>query len=247
MHEEFLETRQRPFPIPDGPWLVTQTWNNLLFSHWPIPSKIIKEHLPSSLEVDLFDGQAWVGIIPFYVNHMRIRGLPSIPYFHAYVELNVRTYVTYKGTPGIYFFSLDANKWMHVIGAKIGAFLPYRYASMDMKEENHIIHFYSRRKHTKSEGEQLKLTYQSSSEIYLPNPDSLEYWLFERYCFFTSRGNYLYRGDIHHDRWRVSDAKVMIHANSMASFLPHKYIESQPLVHFSRKKQVFAWALKRLQ
>lgn len=247
MHKEFYETEQRPFPLPHKPWVMTQTWNNLLFSHWPVPSVLIKDLVPSSLEVDLYNETAWIGIIPFYVNHMRFRGLPNIPYLHSYLELNVRTYVTYKGIPGVYFFSLDANKWMNVIGAKIGALLPYRYATMDMKVEDLTVHFHSERKYSTNPKIILNLTYRPTSDVYLPNFDSLEYWLFERYCFFTAKGKHLYRGDIHHDRWRVSDAEISLYANSMAPFLPEHYIESQPLVHYSTKKQVFAWPLKKLR
>ncbi|MBS4196512.1 YqjF family protein [Lederbergia citri] len=246
MHNEFLETDQRPFPLPSKPWVLTQTWNHLLFCHWRVPVELLRAHVPNHLELDLFNGEAWIGIIPFEVNHMRLHGIPEIPYLNSYLELNVRTYVKYKGTPGIYFFTLDADKWMAVIGAKIGAFLPYRHALMRMKIKENKVDFQSERKHPGSLKESLDIHYQSDSDLFLPEVESLEYWLFERYCFFITKGKHLYRGDIHHDRWRVSKAKATIHVNSMVPFLPQKYFDRQPLLHFSASKQVFAWPIKKI-
>lgn len=147
MHKEFTETSQRPFPIPNGPWLMTQTWNHLVFVHWPVPPEELRAHIPDGLEIDLFNGTGWIGFTPFLADRTRIRGLPPVPLMHSFLELNVRVYVTHKGIPGIYFISLDAEKWPAVLGAKIGAFLPYKHASMDMKREEQTIHFRSRRKH----------------------------------------------------------------------------------------------------
>lgn len=247
LHKEFLETAQRPFPLPRGPWVMTQTWYDLLFSHWQVPETLLRAHIPSILDIDLFEGTAWVGIIPFKVNHMRMRGLPEMPFLHSYLELNVRTYVTYKGTPGIYFFSLDADKLLAVLAAKIGSLLPYRLASMNMESKGDLVHFRSNVKHAVNQKEILDISYHSISEPFLPAEDSLEYWLYERYCFLTVKGNHLYRGDIHHDRWRVSKAQADIHINSMASFLQPHYFEPEPLLHICPEKQVFAWMLEKLE
>ncbi|MEK3889702.1 YqjF family protein [Bacillus sp. FSL K6-3431] len=246
MHKAFSETVQRPFPLPSKPWVMTQMWENLLFSHWPIPLDIIRKHVPPSLKMDLYQGSAWLGVIPFYVNHMKLRGVPEIPYLRSYIELNVRTYVTYQGKPGIYFFRLDANKWPAVIGGRIVAFLPYRLAQMNMKITDNKIYFQSESQNPSGSKKVLNLTYSSTSKAYLPPQNSLEYWLFERYCFFTARGNHLYRGDIHHDRWRVCSAEAMVHTNTIASFLPHSFFESSPLVHFTAQKKVFIWPLNKL-
>ncbi|MBS4176485.1 YqjF family protein [Lederbergia citrea] len=247
LHNEFLETDQRPFPLPSNPWLFTQTWDKLLFCHWSLPAELLRAHVPNDVDLDLFNGEAWIAIIPFKVNHMRVHGIPEIPYLNSYLELNLRTYVKYKGTPGIYFFTLDANKWSAVIGAKIGAQLPYRHSLMKMNIKENKVYFQSKRKHPGSSKESFYINYQSDSNLYLPEVESLEYWLFERYCFFTTRGKHLYRGDIHHDRWRVSKAKATIQANSLVPFLPQKYFERQPLLHLSASKQVFAWPIKKIQ
>lgn len=242
MDNEFLETSQRPFPLPDGPWLMTQTWHHLLFCHWPVSSRILRKHVPSLLDIDLFDGTGWIGITPFKATNARLRGLPSLPFIHSFFEMNVRTYVTYKGTPGVYFFSLDASKRLPAWGGRIGAFLPYRHASMEMKEEGDTIHFRS-----SSKKEAFSVSYQKNAkDFFVPAEDSLAFWLYERYCFFTKKGSHLYRGDIHHDRWRVSETKALVHMNSMASFLPRSYFQNDPLVHLSKEKQALAWALTKV-
>lgn len=240
MYDEFLETSQRPFPLPQSRWLMTQTWHNLLFCHWPVSSRILRKHVPSTLDIHLYNGTGWIGIIPFQVTNARLRGLPSPSFIHSFLEMNVRTYVTYKGTPGVYFFSLDANKRIPVWGGRLGAFLPYRHASIEMEEEGNTLHFRSNRKK-----ETFSVSYEQATDFFIPQENSLAFWLYERYCFFTEIGNRLYVGDIHHDRWRISETKALIHKNTMASFLPRTYFHDEPLVHLSKEKRSFAWALTK--
>lgn len=245
MHKEFSETSHRPFPVPRRPWIMTQEWNHLLFSHWRVPVEVLREHVPSELEIDQFDGTSWLGLTPFLASRSRVRGLPPIPFLHSFLELNVRVYVTYKGTPGIYFLSLDADSWPIVLGAKTSALLPYKHASMSLNHEEDKIHFKSRRKHPGNQDESFSISYKPESEFFIPAKGTLEFFLYERYCFFTKQGKHLYRGDIHHDRWRICTADFFIHHNTMVSFLPRTYFQENPIVHISKEKQAFAWALKK--
>ncbi|RST71879.1 DUF2071 domain-containing protein [Siminovitchia acidinfaciens] len=226
---------------------MTQTWHHLLFSHWRVPAEVLSEHVPREFEVDQFDGTSWIGLTPFCASHARVRGLPPPPFFHSFLELNVRVYVTYKGTPGIYFLSLDADSWPVVIGAKAAALLPYKHASMSLKQEEETIHFRSRRKHPGSPDDSFSISYKPESDYFIPASGTLEYFLYERYCFFIKKGKHLYRGDIHHDRWRVCEADFLIHKNTMVSSLPRTYFQEQPLVHLSKEKQTFAWPLIKLK
>ena len=106
------ETAHRPWPMPQRPWLMTQTWNDLLFAHWPVDASAVRERVPGAFELDLFDGQAWLGVVPFHMTNVTPRFVPALPWVSAFPELNVRTYVRVAGTPGVYFFSLDAgNPW----------------------------------------------------------------------------------------------------------------------------------------
>ncbi|MGX1079366.1 uncharacterized protein YqjF (DUF2071 family) [Bacillus sp. SLBN-57] len=97
-------TSHRPFPLPEGPWMMTQTWNHVLFAHWAVDPEAIRGQIPAALELETFNGKAWIGILPFLLTNMRPRFLPPFPFISRFPELNVRTYVAYKGVPGIYVF-----------------------------------------------------------------------------------------------------------------------------------------------
>src|SRR4051812_42045561 len=99
----------RPWALPDRAWVMTQTWHDLLFAHWPVKSSDLRPKVPAAFELDLFDGHAWVGVVPFHMTNVAPRGVPSLPRVSEFPELNVRTYVRVGDRPGIYFFSLDAG------------------------------------------------------------------------------------------------------------------------------------------
>ena len=93
-----------------------QTWRDLLFAHWPYPLDEVQSVVPSQLPVDTFDGMAWIGVVPFMLEDLKVRGLPALPTVSSFPELNVRTYVTLDGRPGIWFFSLDCASSLAVVG-----------------------------------------------------------------------------------------------------------------------------------
>jgi len=106
-------TSHRPWPLPAGRWAQDQTWEHLLFAHWPVEPKALRPHVPSSLELDEFDGSAWIGLVPFRVSGLRLRGMLPLPGLSGFDELNCRTCVTRDGRPGIWFISLDASsRWV---------------------------------------------------------------------------------------------------------------------------------------
>jgi len=109
-HSSFSELAHRPWPLPPGRWSWRQTWCDLLFAHWPLPHGAISALIPPGLEVDTFDGEAWIGVVPFRMEDVMLRGLPGLPWISAFPELNVRTYVSVGGKPGVWFFSLDATQ-----------------------------------------------------------------------------------------------------------------------------------------
>lgn len=127
------QSQQKNIAVPEGIWIMKQTWNDVLFSHWPVDDSTLRAKIPSILDIDTYHGQAWVSMLPFMVTNLRARFLPPIPGAQSFPELNLRTYVTYKGKPGIYFFSLDADHRLAVQGARTFFHLPYFYA--DMKAE----------------------------------------------------------------------------------------------------------------
>ncbi|MDY0407089.1 DUF2071 domain-containing protein [Virgibacillus sp. 179-BFC.A HS] len=241
MHNAFSQTHQRPFPLPKRRWMMTQSWHHLLFCHWQADEKILRKLLPPELEVDTYEGKAWIGVLPFRVKNMRVRGMPNPPFINTFLQLNIRTYVTYNGVPGIFFFTLDSDKWLTVIGGKIGALVPYRKAAMRMYKRDDKIHFHSEPDGADSIGRKLDLEYHPVSEPYSPDPESLEYWLFERYCYFTVLNKKVYRGDTHHTHWKVSKAEANIHQYPLYKNLINLDFTEKPLLHYTRKKQAFMW------
>ena len=135
--EQILEQHEhRPWPLPRAPWIMRQTWNDLLFAHWSLAAEQLRALVPPQLELDLFDGRAWVAVTPFHMTDVTFRGMPPVPVLSAFPELNVRTYVTYRGKPGVFFFSLDAFNPPAVWGARLAYHLPYFYARMFVEIEN---------------------------------------------------------------------------------------------------------------
>src|ERR1700758_2464987 len=130
VHPLLKSTSHRPWSLPSGSWIMMQTWHDLLFAHWPIRQEQLRPLVPPQLPLDTFDGQCWVGVVPFWMSGVRARGVPPLPGLARFPELNVRTYVAYKDKPGVYFFSLDAANFPAVWAARTFFHLPYFYARM---------------------------------------------------------------------------------------------------------------------
>jgi uncharacterized protein len=159
----------RPWPLPKRPWIMVQVWRDLLFAHWNLPAAAIRGLVPQQLELDTFDGWAWVSITPFHMS-VRLRGLPPFPGMLDFPELNCRTYVTAQGKPGIYFFSLDTANRAAVWGARTFYHLPYFHARMQIEKENDSISYSSKRGDALWRG-----TYTPTSAPRRAEPGSLDY------------------------------------------------------------------------
>ena len=141
----FEKTDHRPWPMPASPWVMTQTWHDLLFAHWPVDVASLGAKIPAGLELDLFEGQAWLGVVPFRMTNVAPRAVPALPWVSAFPEVNVRTYVRAGGRAGVYFFSLDAASPVAVWIARTLLHLPYYSASMQCETRDGWIHYSSRR------------------------------------------------------------------------------------------------------
>ena len=139
------EVAHRPWPMPEGSWVMTQTCHDLLFAHWPIDAGLLRKQVPSEFALDLFDGSAWLGIVPFHMTNVAPRGVPSLPWISEFLEVNVRTYVRVNEKPGIYFFSLDAGSRLAVQAARSLLNLPYYSAAMNVTSNADRIEYDSRR------------------------------------------------------------------------------------------------------
>src|SRR5262245_23161746 len=121
---------ERSWPRPSPPWAMAMRWHDLLFLHWPIAAAELRPRIPAPLAIDEHSGSAWIGVVPFRMTNVRPRGVPGLPWLSAFPELNVRTYVTHGGKPGVWFFSLDAAQRLAVIAARRRFHLPYFHARM---------------------------------------------------------------------------------------------------------------------
>lgn len=240
MNDDLKMVDHRPFSLNRLPWVMTQTWEDVLFLHWPVDEQLLRKHIPETLELDVYEGKAWLGIVPFEVKGMRPRLLPTFPFIGSFLELNVRTYVKYKGKPGVYFFSLDTSNFVVVTMAKIGYALPYRHAEMKIERKHQEIILSNNWKDEK-QSEHFQCTYTPVSPIYYSEKGTLDHWLTERYCLWTVRGNMLMRTDIHHTKWELQNAEVALHHNTMASFLPTSIYDKVPVAHYCQSKQAYFW------
>ena len=243
MHPALQHVSHRPWPLPPGPWIMQQTWNDLLFAHWPVPADQLRLLLPSELELDTYDGQCWVAVAPFHMSRIRARFLPPVPGTTALPELNVRTYVTYGDKRGVFFFSLDATSRLAVWAARRFFKLPYFFARMNVQNHNGSIAYSSSRIDTAAE---FQGRYHPSRPVELRHSGSLEHWLTERYCLYTVSGGNVYRSEIHHPQWPLQDAEAEIQTNTMAASAGIHLPSARPLLHFSKQLDVLIWPLARV-
>jgi uncharacterized protein len=198
------DTAHRPWPMPDAPWIMTQSWHDLLFAHWPVSPDALRPMVPPQLPLDLFDNHAWIGIVPFHMTNVAPRGAPWWPVASAFPELNVRTYVDVGGKPGVYFFSLDAGSRLAVATARALFHLPYFSASMAVDYQGDTVHYTSRRRTDGPSPATLAIRYGPTGPARLPERGSLEYFLTERYCLYTlDRSAKVRRLEIHHPPWAL--------------------------------------------
>lgn len=221
-------------------WLMKQEWKDVVFLHWPVRTEWLRQFVPEELEVDLYDHCAWIGVVLFRAKATRLRLMPPIPGTHAYLELNVRTYVKYGDRQGVYFFSLDADSRLAVEAASSGGFLPYRHAGIKMSKQRAGAEFTSRRIEAGHFPESLKMVYKREANAIMPT--RLERWLTERYCLWTKPRAQLYRVDIAHAPWELHYLKGEIHQNTMASFLPVSLHQARPLAHYSKRQKTWFYA-----
>jgi len=218
-----------------------QTWHDLLFAHWPLPPAEVQAQVPVELPLDTYDSHAWVGVIPFWMSGVRGRGVPPLPGLSRFPELNVRTYVTYQGKPGVYFFSLDAANLPAVRAARRFFHLPYFYASMNAREDAGVIHYRSERKRVAAE---FRGSYRPIAPVRRSEKNSLEYFLTERYCLYTVRDRNVYRCEIHHEPWPLQQAEACMEVNTMAAAAGIRLPERLPYLHFAKRLEVLIWPLR---
>ena len=238
-------TAHRPWPMPSAPWLMTQSWNSLLFAHWRVDVAEMRRAVPDAFDLDLFDGEAWLGVVPFYMTNVGLRAAPALPWLSAFPELNVRTYVRVADRPGVYFFSLDAGRRLAVAAARALLNLPYYAAAMSVDRREATVHYRSVRRH--GSRAQFNAIYEPAGAPFAAAAGSIEYFLTERYCLYHhDRRGRPYRLEIHHRPWSLQVAHAAITMNTMAAAGGLALDGDPALLHFARRQDVIAWAPMRL-
>jgi uncharacterized protein len=228
-----LSIRTRP---PGGP-VMYQTWGTLLFLHWPIAAERLRPLIAPRLHLDTFEGQAWVSVTPFTMWGIRPAFLPPLPVVSQSHELNVRTYVHVNGVPGVWFFSLDASNTLAVLGARAAVGLPYFRARMRLQEKHASIQFTSTRAHPGAPPARFEGTWARGEPLPSPPPDSLDFFLVERYCLYTLHWGRLYRVRIFHRPWplrrveRLSFTSTMLESQGLPTppEAPRRHAQGEPL------------------
>jgi uncharacterized protein YqjF (DUF2071 family) len=228
----------RPWPLPDEPWTSAQSWVDLAFLHWRVDADELRRLIPESLRLDTFDGSAWLGIVPFQISGLRLRGLPPLPRLSSFPELNVRTYVTHGDRSGIWFFTLEAASSWFVEAGKRFYRVPYNRAQMRCERSGDWVHFESARPGATYSGR-----HRSHGDLFHARPGTLEYFLTERYCLYTEDGGRLYGADIHHLPWDLQPGEAHVDLNTLA---PLTLPDDAPHVLFSPRQDTVVWPLREL-
>ncbi len=216
--------KYRPWPVPDRPWVMQMRWCDLLFAHWIADAAAVRRLIPQGLELDLFEGQAYVGAVPFRMEGVKPRGIPAMPGLHAFPELNLRTYVSVGGKPGVWFFSLDAGQKLAVRAARRFFHLPYFDAKFDIGTgARGEVNYSAVRTHRGMPAAEFAATYYPVGEPFTSTSGSLDSWLTDRYCLYAADATgRVYRGDIDHGRWPLQRAEADVRVNRLGDWLGHR-------------------------
>ena len=232
-------------PVPDlrrRPWIVRMRWADLLFAHWPLPPSSLRALVPPTLELETFDGQAWLGIVPFRMADVGLRGLPSVPRLGAFAEVNVRTYVRHRGRSGVWFLSLDAASRPTVEGARAFFHLPYLRADMSVELDGEAVEFRSRRADPRGRPAHIDIRYRPTGRPERAAPGTLEAWLTDRLRVFSvDREGRVRRTEVQHAAWQLQPAEAQLRSESVALALDITLPPVAPHLRFSRSLDVRAW------
>lgn len=226
------QKNHRPYALPMQSWSFYQQWNHVLFFHWAVDAELLRAMLPKNLELDLFEGKAYVSLVPFSMQQIRPKFLPAFKPVSDFHEVNIRTYVTKDGKSGVYFFSLEAEKGFSAYLSRHFSGFPYE-KSMIRRSEGKYVSSNAFRKFFLDVEFAIKEKRAEKSEI--------EKFLTERYSAYVDIGGKLFRYDIHHKEWEIKTVDIQkLHLDYRLPGL--EFAEKQPdLVHYSDGVEVLTW------
>ena len=222
-------------------------WRELLFAHWIMDASVVRPLIPAALQLDLFEGRCYVGAVPFLMENVTPRGLPPLPGLHAFPELNLRTYVTAGGKPGVWFFSLDAGQKLAVRMARRFFHLPYFDAKFDIDLAGGAVAYRCLRTHEGAAAAEFSARYRAVGPVYEADAGTLDAWLTDRYCLYAAdRAGDTYRGEIDHAPWPLQKAEATIHINTLGDALGIAMSQPPATLHFAKSLDVKAWLVENI-
>lgn len=233
-HPLLSQTAHRPWPLPDGPWRYYQEWNRAVFLHWQVDEGDLRPFVPAALELDRHRDRPWVSLVAFTMERIRPRYLPAFPPVSNFDEINLRTYVKFRGKPGVHFLSIEGGKRTSCRVARTLSDLPYRYSQME-RTANRF-----RSKNTKT-GDELDISFRIGNA--LNSGSATDNWLTERYALFQDSPGVMNAFDIHHAPWPLQEIaleKFQLNYPRFAALIGR----APDLAHYSPGVPVIAWGKK---
>ncbi|MGE3818755.1 MAG: YqjF family protein [Isosphaeraceae bacterium] len=231
------ETMDRLSPTrrPQRRVIMYQKWRSLLFLHWEVPANALGGLIPPDLSLDLYDGKAYVGLVPFTMRDVRPVGLPAVGWLSNFHETNVRTYVHHEGRdPGVWFFSLEAANSVAVVLARTLFSLPYHRAEMSLERtEDGAIRYASTRRWPGPTPATSEIRAVPTGEASPARPGTLEHFLLERYLLYAVRRGRLHRGQVHHTPYPVQSAEVHCVDETLLAALGVARPPVSPIAHYA--------------
>lgn len=231
----------RPWSLPAQPWVMFQSWQKLLFAHWPVESAALRRFIPAHLEIDTMQDTAWLSVTPFLMRDLHPRAVPALPVISDFLELNVRTYVRYQDKPGIWFFTLETDSRLAAAAARLAYALPYHVAEMRATVQDEWVDYHS----TRALGE-VRARYRGTGAAAAAEAGTLAYFLTERYALYSERNGRIYRGEIHHAPWLLQDADGGVELLSLVEGLGLPLPAGPPMLQYSERQDTFVWLPERI-
>jgi uncharacterized protein YqjF (DUF2071 family) len=233
---DVLDSVSRQLDLADesaAGWAIAETRRDVLLAHWPVPLDALARQLPPELAVDTFEGEAWLGIVACRLEALRIRGLPPLPGLSSGPQLEVCTYVSLDGKPGLWLFSVERSKQTLVEAAKRSLRLPAYRARMSVGPGTVDV---------EREGLAFRVRYVAERRAFASRPATLDHFLTERYALYTEDGGRLYRAELNHKPWKLRRARCTVGAATIAPLL----LDGEPHALCADSQDVLAWPLEEL-